>query len=213
MVFRITPFLRRPKTFAAWLGLGLLGAVLLLLPGMSVQAIQYGSGTYGACGFGSCSLTIGSSGTVALDVTPTASGSCTIQKDSVSVLTSNSSGFTLTLADSSTNTALLNGAASISATTATQASPSALAANHWGYRVDGIGGFGAGPTSAQSNATPSSATFAGVPASNGTASTLASTSSAANPAVITSVWYGVCANTSVTSGTYTSQVTYTAVTN
>ncbi|HSX15960.1 MAG TPA: hypothetical protein VLF40_04170 [Candidatus Saccharimonadales bacterium] len=213
MVFRTMPFLHRPKTFTAWLGLGLMGAVLMLLPGISVQAIQYGSGTYGACGFGSCSLTIGSSGTVALNVTPTANGSCTIQKDSVSVFTSNSSGFTLTLADTSTNTALLNGAASISATTGTQASPSALAVNRWGYRVDGVGGFGTGPTSAQSNVSLGSTTFAGVPASNATASTLASTSSAANPAVITSVWYGVCANTSVTSGTYTSQVTYTAVTN
>jgi hypothetical protein len=188
-------------------------AVLLLFPTLPVSAILYGSGTYGACQYGTCSISISSDSNVALNITPTASGGCTIQKDAVSVLTSNSSGYTLTLTDSSTNTALLSGASSISATSATQASPAALTVNHWGYRVDGVGGFGSGPTTAQTNVGIGSTLFAGLPASNATTSTIASTSTAASPAVVTNVWYGVCANTAVTSGTYTSQVTYTAVTN
>jgi len=204
---------RHLRSAGGRLSLGLVTILLLLVPTLPVVAINYGSGTYGACQYGSCSITISSSGSVAVNVTPTGSGSCTIQRDVVSVGTSNSSGYTLTMKDSSTNTALLNGASSIAAGSGTQASPAALTVNHWGYRVDGIGSFGAGPTSAQSNIAIPSTTFAGVPASNGTASTLATTNTAASPAVTTNVWYGVCANTSVTSGTYTLQITYTAVTN
>lgn len=176
-------------------------------------AINYGRGTYGKCQFGSCSISLSSNGSVALNITPTASGSCTIQKDTVSVLTSSSTGYTLTFTASSTNTSLLDGASSIASTAATRTSPATLSANHWGYRVDSIGGFGAGPTSSQANVASSSLAFAGVPASNASADTLATSTVAANPAVSTDVWYGVCANTSVISGTYTTQVTYTAVTN
>ncbi|HSX06614.1 MAG TPA: hypothetical protein VLG92_02755 [Candidatus Saccharimonadia bacterium] len=188
-------------------------SVMLLLVTVPALAINYGSGTYGSCQFGSCSITIGSSGTVNVDVIPTGSGSCTIQKDAVTVTTSNTSGYTLSLADTSTNTALLKGASTIAASSASQASPAPLAINHWGYRVDGVGGFGAGPTSAQTNTGVGTTTFAGIPASNGTPSTLASTSTAASSGSTTNVWYGVCANVSIVSGSYTSQVLYTAVTN
>lgn len=204
---------RRPRLWHGAALCAVVAAVLLLYPILPVSAILYGSGTYGACQYGTCSISISSDSNVALNITPTATGSCTIQKDAVSVLTSNSSGYALTLTDSSTNTALLSGASSISTTSATQASPAALTVNHWGYRVDGVGGFGSGPTTAQTNISIGSTLFAGLPASNATASTIASTSTAASPAVVTNVWYGVCANTSVASGTYTSQVTYTAVTN
>ena len=213
MSTRVLHLYQRLRFWPAAVLCAAVAALLVLFPVLPVSAILYGSGTYGACQYGTCSISISSDSNVALNITPTASGSCTIQKDAVSVLTSNSSGYTLTLADSSTNTALLNGASSISASSGTQASPAALTVNHWGYRVDGIGGFGAGPTSAQSNISIGSTLFAGLPASNATASTIASTSSAASPAVVTNVWYGVCANTSVASGTYTSQVTYTALTN
>lgn len=192
--------------------LGTIGGCLLCLS-LPAAAINYGSGTYGKCQYGSCSISLTSNGTVMVNVTPAASGNCTIQKDTVSVLTSSSTGYTLTFTGSTTNTALTNGAASIAASTATRTSPTALTPNHWGYRVDGMGGFGAGPTTAQSNIAPGTLTFAGVPASNAAADTLATSSVAANPAVATSVWYGVCTNTSVPSGTYTTQVTYTAVTN
>lgn len=174
----------------------------------------YGSGTYGSCQYGSaCSISLTSNGTISVDVTPTSTGRCTIQSDTASVLTDDSNGYTLTLADSSTNTALDDGSGTIPATTATFASPAALTANKWGYRVDGLGSFGSGPTTAQSNIAPPSSTFAGIKASNLTADTIATTATAANPAQTTIVWYGACADTSVSSGTYTTQVTYTAVAN
>jgi hypothetical protein len=178
-----------------------------------VFAYTYGGGTYGSCVYNACSITISSSGSVALNITPSPSGACTIQSDTVSVFTQISTGYTLSLLNSSTVTSLSDGSATINSTTAHQASPTALSANQWGYRVDGIGGFGAGPTSAQSNTSLNAIKFAQVPPSNGTADTLATTSVAADPAVNTTVWYGVCANTSVSSGAYSAQVTYTAVTN
>lgn len=177
------------------------------------MAINFGSGTYGACQYNTCSISISTSGTVSLNVTPAPAGACTTQSDNVSVLTDDPNGYTLTLANSSTNQSLVNGSATINTTNATQASPAALAANSWGYRVDGIGGFGSGPTSSQTNINLNSTTFAQVPASNAPPDVLANTSVAADPAVSTTVWYSVCANTTETSGTYLSQVTYSAITN
>jgi hypothetical protein len=174
----------------------------------------YGSGTYGACSYGNvCSITLSSNGSISLDITPASGGRCTIHSDTASVLTDDSNGYTLTLADNGTNTSLVNGGATIDATSATIASPAAISGNHWGYRVDGLGSFGSGPTTSQSNVSPDSTLFAGIKASNQTADTLAATSTAANPAVTTTVWYGACADTSVASGAYTTQVTYTAVAN
>lgn len=174
----------------------------------------YSSGDYGSCDYGTgCSITLTSGGTVSLDITPVSGVLCTIQSDTASVETDDTNGYTLTLANDDTDTSLVNGASSIPVGSGTLASPVALAANTWGYRVDSLGSFGSGPTTNQSNVSPTSAVFAAVPASNATPDTIALTSSAANPAVDTVVWYGACANTSVTSGTYTTQVMYTAVAN
>jgi hypothetical protein len=174
----------------------------------------YGSGTYGSCQYGNqCSITLTSNGSISIDVTPTSSGRCTIQSDTASVLTDDSNGYTLTLADNGTNTSLLDGSNTIPAASATFSSPAALSVNTWGYRVDGLGSFGAGPTTAQSNVSLSSALFAGIKASNQTADTIAATSAAADPAVTTTVWYAACADISLSSGAYTTQVTYTAVAN
>ncbi|MEJ0072549.1 MAG: hypothetical protein WDN27_00410 [Candidatus Saccharibacteria bacterium] len=189
------------------------GLFALLMVPWRAAAIQYGSGTYSACQYGSCSVSITTSSSVGISLTPSPTGSCSIQKDQVSVFTDNSNGFSLTLADSGTDTSLKSGAHGITASAGTLSSPVTLAINHWGYRVDGAGGFGSGPTSAQTDVSSSSLSFAGVPASNATADTLADTDAAADPAVVTSVWYGVCADTAVASGTYSTQVTYTAVAN
>lgn len=174
----------------------------------------YGSGTYGSCVYGSvCSITLSSNGTVSLNVTPTSGGSCTVRSDVASVETDDSNGYTLTLADNSTSTALINGSTNINAGSGTFSSPAALSGDAWGYRVDSLGSFGSGPTTNQTNVSPSSALFAAIEASNQTADTIASTSAAADPAVNTTVWYGVCADTSIPSGAYTTQVTYTAIAN
>lgn len=190
-------------------------AVLLLvaIPAVPALAVTYGDGTYGSCQYNACSITITSDGSVSVNVVPTSSGACTIQNDTVSVLTDDSGGYLLQVANSNTNTGLINGSHTISSSSASQSSPSALTADSWGYRVDGVGGFGAGPTTSQSNTSLNSILFAQIPPSNGTPDTIANTSVPADPAVNTSVWYSVCANTSVVSGTYSTQVTYTAVAN
>jgi len=186
---------------------------ILIIPTLPALAVNYNVGPYGACQYNACSITISSDGTVLLNVTPTSSGSCTIQNDTVSVFTENPSGYILSLNNSSTDTSLRNGSATINSTTGSQTGPVALTSNSWGYRVDGVGGFGSGPTTSQSNVSLNSTLFAIVPANNLTPDTIASTSIPANPTVNTQVWYGVCASTAVSSGSYTTQVTYTAVTN
>ncbi len=202
------------KRIVTRLGLGVFFSLILLgLSTIPVMASTYGSGNYGACQYGSCSISVSSNGSVSLNVTPSTGASCTIQSDTVSVLTDNSNGYSLTLDNSSTNTALTSGGNTIPATTGTFSSPTALTANTWGYRIDGVGSFGSGPTTAQTNVSPSSETFDGPPASSVSPDTIANTSGSADPAVNTTIWYGVCANTSTPNGSYTTQVTYTAVTN
>jgi len=197
------------------LSLAILGVISLASPVvLAYPSGTYGSGTYNSCEYGvTCSITLTSNSSVSLNVTPAPGSKCTIQSDTASVMTDDSNGYTLTLADNGTNTALVNGANTIPAGSGTFASPAALSGNAWGYRVDGLGSFGSGPTTAQSNVSPGSALFAAIEASNVTPDTLANTSSPADPAVNTTVWYGACANTSVASGTYGTQVTYTAVAN
>lgn len=207
---------QRQRKPAYYLSALIAGGWLVLYGGLAIAypSGTYGSGSYGACGYGdSCSISVTSNGNVSLNVTPTASGSCTIQNDNVAVLTDDTNGYTLTVADNSTNTALINGAMTISASPSTIANPAALAINSWGYRVDSLGSFGGGPTTSQSNVSPGSTLFAGIKANDQPADTIASVSGAADPAITTTVWFGACANTNVTSGSYTTQVLYTAVAN
>lgn len=151
------------------------------------------------------------SGTVNVDVTPSGAGAQTIASDTVTISTNNSAGYTLKLAESTAQTALISGSDTIPAIGGTQASPVAATANTWGYRVDGLGGFGAGPTSAASNQAIGVRTFAAVPAT-ASPNTLKTTSTTATNDT-TTVWYQVSANTSTPAGTYTNTVVYTAVTN
>ena len=156
-------------------------------------------------------ISISTSSTVAIGVTPTPSGAASSAKDTVLVSTNNALGYNLTLADSDTNTNLVSGANNISAHTGTFASPTTLANNSWGYRSDGVGTFGAGPTSAESSLANLSGTWAGVP-SSAIPQQLKTTSSTAT-SDSTDVWYGVKVDTSKPNGVYSDQVTYTATTN
>lgn len=156
-------------------------------------------------------ISMSTSGTVALAVTPVSSGSSTSASDTVSVSTNDSLGYNLTLSTSSATTTLANGANTIAASAGTYAAPATLANNTWGYRVDNVGTFGAGPTAAQTNVATLSGTWAAVPAS-GSAQQIKSTSAiASNDA--TTVWYGVKTDMSKPSGTYTNNITYTATGN
>lgn len=179
----------------------------------TTDSTTYGSGNFGYCNYGSCTITLTSSGTVNVNVAPTPGGRCTVQSDNPSVLTDSTAGYSLTMTTSTTNNSMVGGSGNITASSGTSASPVTLAANTWGYRVDNLASFGSGPTSAQNSGNTPSVTFAGVPASNQTPTPVASSSGPANPAVGTTVWYGVCANAAIPSGTYTTTVTYTAVTN
>jgi hypothetical protein len=151
------------------------------------------------------------SGTVNVNVTPTGSGAQTIASDTVTVSTNDSSGYTLQLAETGASSDLVSGSDSIPASAGSQGSPIAMVVNTWGYRVDGVGGFGAGPTSGQSSAAIGSIKFAAIPAT-ASPNTLKTTSGTASSDT-TTVWYGVAANTSQPSGTYTNSVTYTATAN
>jgi hypothetical protein len=152
------------------------------------------------------------SGTVTDNVTPTGSGAQTIQSDTVTVSTNDSAGYKLVLNESTADQTLKSGSNTIPASSGNQTTPVVMAVNTWGYRVDGVGGFGAGPTSAVSSvAISGSLKFAAIPVA-ASPDTLANTSGTATNAT-TTVWYGVAANTSQPTGTYSNTVTYTCTAN
>jgi hypothetical protein len=154
---------------------------------------------------------VSSGPSVSLPITPASGGAQTTRSDTVSVSTNNSSGYVLTLQDADATTSLVNGGNSILAHTGTQAAPTALANNSWGYRVDSVGGFGAGPGASITDASSSAITYAGVPAT-GAPNTLKTTATTAS-SDITTVWYSAKADTTKPNGTYADTVTYTATTN
>ena len=147
--------------------------------------------------------------TVAINVTPVSGGSQTSASDTVTVSTNNATGFDLTLANNDATRSLVNGANSIAAHTGTKAAPTALANNSWGYAVGGLGTFD-GSYSIITNANSSSTKWAGVPASGSPDNIRSTTTTAA--ADVTTVWYSIKADTTKPNGTYTDVVTYTATT-
>ncbi|PLS81515.1 hypothetical protein CYG49_01825 [Candidatus Saccharibacteria bacterium] len=131
--------------------------------------------------------------------------------DSVTVDTNDTKGYSLTLNNSDTSTALDNGAAGlIPAHAGTPASPSDLAVNTWGFRVDGLGAFGTGTTT-ETNVSTSAFTWAGIPAS--TSPQQIKSTTAAGTGSATTVWYGVKADGTNPDGSYIDTVTYTATVN
>jgi len=156
-------------------------------------------------------ISVSSGPSVTLNVTPTAGGSITTASDTVTVSTNESNGYTLALSTSTATTALTGSpTGSIPASAGTQAVPVSLAANTWGYRVDGQGGFGAGPTTVVNNQATESHTWAGVPAVS--AANIINTTTGAASGESTTVWYGLNATTASAGGTYTNTVVYTATT-
>lgn len=185
-------------------GLGLLISLPLLVSADTANSTI-------SVGVGSTITAFTTSGTVTLGaLTPDATGRQSIQKDTVTVDTNSTSGYTLTLNDADTTYTLASGGNSFAATGGTPAAPAALSNNTWGWRVDSLSNFGAGPTSAASNAVPSSLTFAGIPA-NGSPFTVRTT--ATNGSSFTDIWYSARANNTLPNGTYTNIVTYTATVN
>lgn len=155
-------------------------------------------------------ISISTSTPVAIGITPTPAGVVSSSSDTVTVNTNSSTGWNLTLADTDTDTDLESGANAFTAHTGTQASPTALADNTWGYRIVGVGGFGAGAYSAETNQAGSTSTWAGVPSSAAPNTIKTSGGTATNDTTV--IWYGVRATSSQPSGVYTDTVTYTATT-
>jgi hypothetical protein len=155
-------------------------------------------------------ISISTSTPVSIGITPTPSGVVSSSSDTVTVNTNSSTGWNLTLSDADTDTDLESGANAFAAHAGTQASPTALADNTWGYRIVGVGGFGGGAYSGETNNGSSSSTWAGVPSSAAPNTIKTSAGTATNDT--TTIWYGVRATSSQPSGVYTDTVTYTATT-
>lgn len=196
---------------ATTLGVGMAAFAVLALPVASVSAASDTS-TSVINGVIGSSITVSSAGPININVTPTSTAVLSSAQDTVTVDTNNAGGYTLSLQMNTATRTLAKGADTIAAHTATPAAPSDLAANSWGFRVDGNAGFGAGTTSAESNIANSAYTWAGVPAQGSPAATIKTTTAPASGDA-TPVWYAMKADASKPSGTYTNTVLYTAVTN
>jgi hypothetical protein len=202
------------KKILSVLFLGIL--IVVGYPVFKVNALNYGQGTYGTCTYNTCGITITSSSNINVDLTPDAGGKCSTNYDNVSVLTDSSTGYSLSMSTNNSSTSLSNGSSNITAVSGTFTSPSAIGLNSWGYRIDNAAGsgFGPGPTSVLANSTyPMSLLFAGAPNNTGSPTTIVNSVLPANPAAVTKVWYGVCADTSLSSGTYSGTILYSATTN
>ena len=199
----------RVKTVKA-VGISIVSGMIVFSLPIAASAVSSTASTTINATVGSV-ISISTGTTVAIALTPTAGGVVSSVSDTVTVSTNNSTGYALTLANSDATRNLVSGGNTILPHAGTQASPTALAANTWGYRVVSVGGFGATAYSAESNNGSSSSTWAGVPAT-GSANTLKTTATTASGDT-TTVWYGVKADSTKPGGTYSDTVTYTATTN
>ncbi len=195
--------------------IALTGALTLaLLPHPAALASTYGSGLYGNCAYqSSCSVSISAGGAVDLSLIPGPSPVCTVQSDTVNVSTNSATGYSLSLQDGDASSALTSGGNALPTASGSSQAPAPLAANTWGYRVDGTAAFGAGPTTSSRNAPSDGTLFAAIPTNAQTEATLSMTHAANAQALTTTVWYGLCATTSQPSGTYSDTLNYTALVN
>ncbi len=188
---------------------------IIALVGLASSAVLVGSAAAATTSISSVISPVISlfttSGTVNLNVTPTGAGAQTTASDTVTVSTNDVAGYTLQLAETGAGTTLLSGSNTIAATTGSPAVPIALTAGKWGFRVDSLSGFGAGPTTTLNSAVIGAVKYAAVPVT-GSPLTLKTTAVTASNDT-TSVWYSVAADTTQPSGTYTNSVTYTVTSN
>ena len=165
---------------------------------------------------------ITSAGTLNIDVTATPEGARAMGVDALTVNTNAANGYKLYISTSSANTGLYKGGdTSVSPYIAQSAgsltTPVQLAVNTWGYATNkdnASAGSDTGGTAGTPGATitKDSAYYVGVPAEG--SSNLLYTNSAPTTGVdqqVLSVYYGVNANTGLSSGSYTNTVQYTAI--
>lgn len=159
-------------------------------------------------------ISMETSGTVNITVTPTDAGPQSSASDTVSVSTNHSAGYTLKLSDADDDTKLVSGANSIYAffdQPGGEPWSMASAGTAWGFAVAGLPGFDSSYASFTNEAGHASRWLGMRTHSSGgyTIKTTASTA-ADDP---TTVWYSVKASLPTPNGTYTDTVTYTATTN
>ncbi|GAC1370878.1 MAG: hypothetical protein NVSMB39_4200 [Candidatus Saccharimonadales bacterium] len=195
------------------IGLGIVGlnAAAILLP-LTATADTQGSNSTVNLTVNPVIISYSSGPTVTLGaITPDATGKQSTASDTVTASTNDTAGYTVTLKENSaTVNNMVSGANAIANSAGTPAAPIALASNTWGWRVDNLSGFGAGPGGALANAAPSALTYAGIPA-NGVPVTLKAT--AATGSASTTVWYSAMVNNTQPIGNYSTIVTYTITTN
>lgn len=139
-------------------------------------------------------ITVGvSAATVDINVTPTAAGAA----HNVTVGTNNASGYKLQLASSTAATTLEKGSDTIPAAGGSFAAPAVLTTDTWGYRIDS---FAANQ-------------YAGITANTAPVTLKNTTTPSIAGGDITAVTWGANVSTATPNGTYTREVTYTAVTN
>jgi len=144
-------------------------------------------------------------------ITPDSTGKQSAASDTVTADTNDTAGFTVTLKSNNvSSTDMTSGSDTITAGSGTPSSPAALTNGKWGWRIDSLASFGAGPTSTISNASPSALTYAGIPA-NASPYTIKTTSSTGSAS--STVWYSARVNNTQPIGTYSATVTYTITTN
>lgn len=187
---------------------GLAALATLILPSIGVfAAVQTVNTTIN--GSIESVITITSGNTTAFSVTPAASAKMSTGSDLLTVNTNNVAGYNLTLSMTGAGNTLIKGVDSIAPATGTFASPAALGVNQWGYRADGAGTFGAGPTSVL-NSVDATLTWAKVQPL-ATPDTIKSTTTTATNDTMT-VWYAMNVDSSKPTGLYTNTVVYTAST-
>lgn len=184
-------------------------SAVLLSPIIASAAVDSGTTTVNATI--SSTITIATNPTVSIALQPAGSPVLTSVSDTVSVSTNSANGYNLKLSDGDTTLTLVSGGNSIAAHTGVFATPTALATNSWGYRIVGQGGFTATAYSAETNATSSSSTWAGITSSAAPVTIKTTASTAANDPTV--VWYGVKVDATKPNGVYSDTVTYTATTN
>ena len=155
----------------------------------AVSAVPYGRGPFGAdIPYGSAtSLTISTAGDVAIQITPTDSGTLGTALNTVTVSSTDVIGYKLYIR-SQVSTDMVNGPFSIPASA--NGLPAVLANNTWGYNTD------------------ASSNFVGMTLSDVLIKT---TDGPATNGEATNVTYGVKVDNNKPAGTYSTTVVYTAV--
>ena len=111
--------------------------ILLIVLSSKIGASPYGQGVYGenVPYGGATSISMTTSGTVNIAITPVPGGATNTGDDTVTVTTTDVNGYILNIKNTDNNQNITNGLNTVGPTSGTYASPSALDNNSWGYRI------------------------------------------------------------------------------